>query len=295
MPERALLRLKRAQIDVFDVKKTQKNRLLLSVNKKDIEKVFAIYPKVCYKRSVRSAYEVRLAGKQGVFRYVEKLKNRAGFLLGAAFFCAATLFLDSFVFGIELKGDVGYERETLALLDEHKIKPFSRYQAGSEDLICASLLSLPDVEFCSVKKSGFSVIVEIRCSPFPVQTLKKGALTATRAGKIVAITALRGTALKQKGDEVQIGEPIVGDYFETQSGEKTKVEVIARARVACVYESELSAPDQQTAFAECYLQLNLSPQDEIKSVEITESESEGAIEKKFHVKISYEVLETLNM
>ncbi len=293
MPERALLRLKRAQIDVFDVKKTQKNQILLSVNRKDIEKVFAIYPKVCYNNSVRSAYEVRLAGKLGVFKYVEKLKNRVGFLLGAALFCAGTLLADSFVFGVEFQGDVGYERETLALLNENGIKPFSRYRSGNEDLLCANLLSLPDVEFCSVKKSGFSVIVEIRCSPFPVQTLKKGALTATRNGRIVTLTALRGTPLKEKGDTVQIGEPIVGDYFETQSGERTKVEVIARARVACAYEAEILATDKQTAFAEGYLQLNLSPNDEIKSVEITKKDEEA--KNLFHVKITYEVIETLNM
>ena len=41
MPERALLRLKRAGIDVFDVKKPQKNQILLSVKAKDCEKVFA--------------------------------------------------------------------------------------------------------------------------------------------------------------------------------------------------------------------------------------------------------------
>ena len=40
MPERALLRLKRAGISVFNVKKPQKNQILFSISKKDSEKVF---------------------------------------------------------------------------------------------------------------------------------------------------------------------------------------------------------------------------------------------------------------
>ena len=292
MPERALLRLKRAGIDVFDVKKSQKNQIVLSVNKKDTEKVFAIYPKVCYNNNVQSAYVARPLGKVGAFKYASRFKNRVGFLLGALLFCASALYADSFVFGVEFIGGAGYEREALAILAEHKIKPFSRYQSGEEDLICAKLLALKDVEFCSVKKSGFRVVVEIRCSSFPVKTLQKGALKARQSGEIMAITALRGALLKQKGDKIEAGETLVGDYFETVSGERKKIEVIARARIACVYETELTASDEQVAFATCYLHLNLSQNDEIKSVEITKSKT---VEDLFHVKISYEIFQTLNM
>ena len=44
MPERALLRLRRVGIGVYNAKKIEKNQILFSVNKKDTEKVFAIYP-----------------------------------------------------------------------------------------------------------------------------------------------------------------------------------------------------------------------------------------------------------
>ena len=48
MPQRALLRLRRAQIPLFSVTKTDEKTLRFCVWKKDEEKVFAIYPKVCY-------------------------------------------------------------------------------------------------------------------------------------------------------------------------------------------------------------------------------------------------------
>ena len=50
MPERALLRLRREKIALYHVRKTAKDRLLFSVNREDAEKIFAIYPKVCYNK-----------------------------------------------------------------------------------------------------------------------------------------------------------------------------------------------------------------------------------------------------
>ena len=51
MPERALSKLQREGICVYHAKKLKKNQILLSVKKKDTEKVFAICPNVCYNMS----------------------------------------------------------------------------------------------------------------------------------------------------------------------------------------------------------------------------------------------------
>ena len=65
MPQRALLRLKRAKIDLYHVKKIEKNQILFSVSQKDSEKVFAIYPNVCYNISVYSPFTVKKIGVEG--------------------------------------------------------------------------------------------------------------------------------------------------------------------------------------------------------------------------------------
>ena len=48
MPYRALNRLRREGICLKNVQKVQKNQILFTVDRKDIEKIFAIYPNVCY-------------------------------------------------------------------------------------------------------------------------------------------------------------------------------------------------------------------------------------------------------
>lgn len=288
MPERALLRLKRAGIDVFNVKKPQKNQIVFSIKKKDVEKVFAIYPKVCYNITEYTPYVATSLGAQGLAKYLEKAKKRIGFLLGILLFCVCTLYLDSYIFGVRFPVSSVYAREALATLEEYGIKPFAPYKKGREDLVCAKLLSLNGVEFCSVKKTGLWLQVEMRVDANEPQKPQKGDLTASRDGTLLAITALKGTPLKKAGDRVQAGETLVGAWFETVEGERTDVQAIARARIACTYEAIIEAEDEKSAFATAYLQLHLKQTDEIVS---------SFVEKKengYQITIEYTVIETIN-
>ena len=288
MPERALLRLKRAKIAVYNVKKRQKNQILLSVKKKDCEKVFAIFRDPCYNSGVYSAYTAKRLGAFGGWRYLEKIKNRTGLVIGALLFCALTLFADGFVFGVRFAGTQIYAREAVMALEENGIKPFVRYQKGSEDFVCAKLLKNKGVEFCSVQKKGLYVVVEMRLSPFLESSPKKGDMCSQRSGKVLSIVALRGTPQKKAGDSVKAGETLVGGYFQTQSGEKKCVEVIARASIACTYESCFQGVSEEEAFAKAYLELALSEKDTItkKSIERKGNECIVAIE--------YTAIQTIN-
>lgn len=292
MPERALLRLKRAGIAVYDVKKVEKNRILLSVKKKDSEKVFAIYPNVCYNISVYTPYTVQKAPQKGLTRLVDSAKKRVGLLLGALLFLIALPLADRFVFAVDFIGTDVYAREAYAALEEVGVQPFAPYKSGKEDLVCAKLLALDGVEFCSVKKRGLRVLVEIRTSAFANQNKQNGGMYAKHTGEIVSITVLRGTPLKKKGDQINAGELLVGDWFTTQDGGQVRVETIARARIACVYEQEIAAASAEEAFAQAYLELDLNDGCEITAWEVEKSEE---TENLFHVKIDYAAIEKINL
>jgi hypothetical protein len=288
MPERAILRLKREKIALYQVKKTQKNRLQFTVEERDCKKVFALYKKVWYHHGATGAYSLHDHGFIGFSKKANAFKKRLGFLLGALLFCMISLYADAFVFGVEIKGSKVYRREVLQALEEHEIKPFHRYQRGKEDLICAKLLAIENVEFCSVQKSGARVVVEIRTSPFPTPFSQEGDMLSLHGGVLRSLTVLRGTPLKKTGDPIKQGEPIVGGYFYTQSGEYKGVKPIARASIACVHEQEVVASDETQAFAIAYLELSLNEKDEITQTEIVKNG------ETFHVKIYYTVVETIN-
>lgn len=289
MPERALLRLKRAGIAVYDVKKVEKNKILLSVKKKDTEKVFAIYPDVCYNISVYSPYVVEKAPLKGMAKRLDTAKKRVGLLLGALLFAAALPFADRFVFDVEFVGSDVYARETYAALEEAGIRPFAPYVSGKEDVVCARLLSIDNVEFCSVKKTGFRVQVEIRTSPFSTDSWQDGNMIAKHSGELVSLTVLKGTPLKKKGDFINAGEPLVGNWFSTEDGGQVRVQSIARARIACTYEGEISAATGEEAFAAAYLEAGISEMDTLTEKTVAEA-GEGI----FRVKLVFIAIESFN-
>lgn len=297
MPERALLRLKRERIAVYGARKTKKTQILLRVKKRDIEKVFAIYPNLCYNEktrdgvsfSVQGVYTVRKAPPTGFLRFFEFLKKRIGVCIGAVVFCACLPLSDGLVFGVDTVGAEGYQREIYATLEENGVRRFSPYPKGREDLICAKLLSLDGVEFCSVKKRGLWVTVEIRKSPFATDTLTVGDMLSARSGVLESITVLKGTALKKAGEEVREGESLVGAWFTTAEGEWIKTHAIARVCVACVYEGEREAENEESAFAQAYLDLSLSEKDSIREISVKPNGGGG-----YSVRIAYSVIQSIN-
>ncbi|MBE5747780.1 MAG: hypothetical protein E7352_06395 [Clostridiales bacterium] len=289
MPERALLRLRRAGIPVFDVKKTDKTTLLVSVERKDVEKVFAIYPNVCYNTTKKASFTARRAPKKGLAKWLSTAKKRVGLLLGGLLFIGLTAFFDGFVCGVDFVGTDVYARETYAALHEANIRTFAPYRGGKEDMVCAKLLAIDGVEFCSVRKKGLRLVVEIRVAPFAKETAQSGKLHAAQSGTIVSMTALRGTPLKNVGDYVNAGEPLVGDWFSTEDGGQVRVQVIARVRMACAYEGEWAVKSEEEAFAAAYLAIGVAENVTLKNREITTTEK-----GTFAVKISYEVVQTMN-
>ena len=288
MPERALLRLRRAGIFVYNAKKIEKNQILFYVKKKDSEKVFAIYPNLCYNKTVYSAYTVKKLGATGAGKYIEFFKRRVGILLGGLFCMVAALAAEPYVFSVDFAGTSVYAREVLIALEEEGIKPFSRYPIGNEDKVCAKLLALDGVEFCSVQKQGHRVVVKMQTSPFPVRKTDKNAMVACRSGEIVSMTVLRGSPLKRIGDKIQAGETLVEPYFYTEGGGQVRVEIIARVRIACTWEADVEAESEEEAFAKAYLALEITDAERIKKTEIINN---GTLHR---VKIEYDAVETLN-
>ncbi len=289
MPERALLRLKRAGIPLYNVKKAQKNRILFQVKRKDSEKVFAIYPNVCYNNRVYSAYAVRRTAEFGIAKYITIAKRRVGMLLGGLLCMLLVLLSQPFVFEIEFTGTDIYAREAKMALEEAGIALFRPYAAGKEDLVCARLLALDNVEFCSVRKRGHRIVVETRLSPFPKYEKRQGVMSAGHSGTITAMTVLRGSPLKRLGDEVRRGDALVADYVEGIDGGQVRVEIIARVRIACTWAGVVEADSPEEAFAIGYLALGLGERDTLLKTEIMEKNG------LYHVTIGYEAIEAWNL
>ena len=243
---------------------------------------------MCYNNSANAAYKVKALGAEGVGKYLEKAKDRVGLLLGGLLCFVLVNMAQPLVLSVEFIGTSVYKREALQTLEEVGIRQFAPYTKGKEDLVCAKLLALDGVEYCSVKKTGNRVAVEMRLSPFPSATTDKGNMQAKHSGEIVAMTVLRGSPLKKIGDTVRAGDTLVENCFFTEQGGQVRVEIIARARIACTYEEKIAAADEESAFATAYLQAGLTGK-EILSARSVTKQDDGYL-----VTLNYTVVESMN-
>jgi hypothetical protein len=254
MPERAVDRLQKAGICLFSVKKIEKKQILFCINKKDLEKAFAIYPNMCYNNKCESVYSFTRVGAMSARERKIVGQRLLGVGLGICVFFALFFNAAEYLFRIDVVGTDIYRREALEILQANGVRLYAPYVSGKEDVICSKILGLDGVEFCSVQKRGNTLRVEIRLNAFSKDNRENGALLSPRDGVIENVVALGGTPLKKKGERVTAGEIVVGDYFTSGDGEtleRTKTTVVAKVKLLC--EERIVGETLETSTAQARL------------------------------------------
>lgn len=213
-PPRALTKLARAGISVYGASRVGTGVLRMQVKCKDIQKIFAIFP--------RSCYTVRVTGGSAPKRAVDFVKKRLALVLAAVFFAAALFCSGLFVLRIRFEGSGShYASDALSILTEAGIRPFSVYGKEKERAAELALMSLPSVNFCSVEKEGTVVTVTLEENeelPLPERAAQ---FVCPADGRVEELIVVRGTALVSAGDEVALGQVIVSGRVAVGEGEDT--------------------------------------------------------------------------
>ena len=166
MPYRALNRLRREGIAVEKVEIFAKNGILFWVDAKDVAKIFAIYPNMCYNGGRYTAYTARVLPPIGWQKAWESIKKRTGLILGGLLFLALTSFSDRLVLRVEVVGATQYASSVTEILERNGVRLFREYPSERSDMVTAEILRLDGVGFCSLQKVGSTLLVEVRTFPF---------------------------------------------------------------------------------------------------------------------------------
>jgi hypothetical protein len=236
MPERALTRLAKRGVRVEKVKRLSPVKTEFIIDSRDWAKAQEAYP-------LRSggAYKLSRLGKAEWFAPVLAVCKRTGILLGGLLFLLITSLSDSVVLKIQVQTDTPLKTEILRVLEENGVGLCKLYDERTADEILAQTLALDGVSFCSIKKKGSTVIVEARGSSFAKPPVRERELLAKGQGKLLSIVVVRGRALTNAGDEVQLGQVLaVAEENDFLS---------AFATLACVYEEKTAETDEKIALA----------------------------------------------
>lgn len=226
-PEGALNKLTRANIPVYKLKK-RGTQVYLSVNREYIEKVFAIFGRACY--------NIRIRRKSKSMRFAEFFKRRFGLFIGAAVFIAAAVFSQNVVFKIKITGSGSFLKpQVLAVADECGIKEWSLCRSADTPLLQAKILALPSVNFCSVQREGAYLIIDVQTEESDYSLATSEPLISPNDGVIKRIVTVCGTQLKQEGESVKKGEPLIGAYTLSEEGESSPCMAVGFAEICVNY------------------------------------------------------------
>lgn len=259
---RAVDKLAKADVCIFGAHKTQKNGVIVEVGSKDVKKVFAILRGSCY--------NVKKVRYRGAARWGRAAVRRAGLLAGAALFFAAVAGAQSRVLRIDVVGSGAYYRdEVVAILSENGVGTFTPPPDG--EIVCAQILSLPRVSFCSFRHSGGILTVEVQVSD-ETAPLSGEALLAPVSGVLEELVVVRGTARAEEGAEVEEGQ-VLADGEAVRGEETVTVLVIACARISRPFSAQYAAESEAAALAQAMLETQ-----ELRGVHIEKTQEGWRVE-----------------
>ena len=235
-PFRAVDKIVRAGISVYDVHKKGAACLKLRVKSKETEKIFAIFRGSCY-----------TVTKTGPARLKRALRAVSAGAIAFLLLSAASNF---FIFRIEVNGSgARYAERAEEILSAEGMRVFAPYDGEAAERACEQLAALPGIVFARVRKSGCVVTVTLEESDEIAAPEWSSSLVSPRAGIVESLTVLRGTPLVAEGDPVAEGQELVGGFFVTESGEQRETFAIARCSLLCesVFEYRSSEESEEAA------------------------------------------------
>lgn len=245
--EAVLKKLAKAQIPVGNVR-AEGVKVRFSVNREYIRKVFAIFKHPCYNIVIRD--------KSVSMRFCDFLKRRLGVVIGIFVVFAAIVFSQTTVLRISVTGNAEYlTQRVLAVAAECGAKPFTSCSGLDKPLLAARVTSLDGVEFCSVSRKGWAIVIDVHVRSDSHGNASKSPLRAQKSGVIKSLTVLCGTAEKSVGDSVSVGEVIIGNYECLPNGETSEcravgfAEIEVQGSVTLFYETTSAENERQALSA----------------------------------------------
>ncbi len=230
-------------IELFNVKKIDNKRMIVSVSLWKSANFFAIAKELCY--------NIKKLREKGRFYSLISAVRSFGVIIGAIIFCCFSIVTDDLLFDFTFTGSGSvYSNQVKDYLYSNGVKPMVRFSDLNLERLEDGILASSDrLSFASCQKRGNRLVVNLVLSKEQVKTQDGNiySLVSDCDGVIESIKVYRGTAVKAVGDAVSVGELIV-DGYATVKEQTVKINVIAVvtvvAKTQVVYQSDKTGQEK---------------------------------------------------
>lgn len=213
--ERLINQLISLNIQTYNFKKTDYNKLEFETNLKDADKVRTLVKRLNFKCEEVST---------GLAKTIEFFKYRFGILIGLVLSIIFIVIINSYTFNFKILGIENITSEEVeTVLKEYGIEKFKRNSFEDEKLEMFLIEKLPRISMVSVAKKGTTIIINIK------EKLKEYEenylpIVASENMLITNMQVYAGYTNKKVGDSVMAGETLVEPYIIDANGEKKSIE-----------------------------------------------------------------------
>ncbi len=219
--------LHRKGVSVYFFDKTSSSSAKICIDFKQRNKLFAI----CNNMS----YNITKVYYKGLLSPFKTAIDNIGFVLGAILFTIICVFMQDFIFSVEVVGTGScFASQTIEVAKEAGAEPFNRFSSLNFDAISNAILKQNKMlSFVSLKQTGNRLVIEAQLNNSYMNTLTNSGedVLSECDGVIEEIVVLRGTKLKNVGDSVTKGEVLVKALITDANGIEYPSYVIARVSV----------------------------------------------------------------
>ncbi len=283
--ETALKKLSKANIAVYKLKK-RASRVQFGVQQEYSEKVFAIFSHSCYNTVI--------VKKSGVERLKIFTKRRFGLFIGSALFVAAAVVSGNSVLKIKVIGNGEYlTPQIISIAESCGAREWSFCRNLDAPLMQSKIMALPDVNFCSVRRDGAYLLIDVRTEEEHTSRADDKPLASPIAGEVYRIVAICGTPEAAEGQSVNAGDVLIGAYELNAEGEQIPCLAVGFAEIKAKAELSLIFSEESEENAQSALKAAVLYSDTVLERSFKVSPCEGGV--KYDVSFTYLKRVAINM
>ena len=214
-------------VNVIEFRLLDEENSLITIDFLDLSKFFAICKNMCYNK--------RVVKYRGVLAPIAYVKTHLFTVIGVVLLTVITALLNNVVLGVKITGSGKiYSSYTQAVLTENNVSKYALFSSINYRELENEILSKNQyLSFVTVKKQGNVLVVDTQLSNQKPSVLGENHvdIVSNVNGVVEEIIVLRGTALVNKGDVVEKGQPLVGAFVTLKDESRVNTYTVARVKI----------------------------------------------------------------
>lgn len=209
---------------------------------KHLSKIIALLQNLCY--------DYKIVSIGGVIPQIASTLSRLGIVIGIAIYTVCFFVYSGYVGQVNVSyigcADIALKGKVDSILKEHGVQKGIKFDSIDIDVIQDALSSLDDIAYADVRRAGNKLTIQLKGALHSdyVLDIAGSSVVASKRAVLTRVVVEGGTAVKEYGDIVNVGDVII-DGYTMYGDDKILTEASGYAYGIVYYEKARFFPSEE--------------------------------------------------